>query len=353
MPPRRDPFAVVRSDRIAAQCSSWGQRHWTNQIPPVGTQSWPRVSPAGDIDTVQFLLGTGSQHIALGEALRTGLIVARRTADSVLFGSDGVRGATLGHRRRSATTGGRLFAMVPLVVLALLTGCGSGSVTLPDRTALPSISLPARPTALPTVPRRTETATATATATATVTVSESSAPPAETTPAASPTSTPTSESSGSDGQDGGLWWLLVLLAVVAGLVVAGVLWWRSRNATKEIDRRFDLVRSELAWADEDLLPRVLASPSTAEAAGLWQAGRPRLLVVEEELRQLAVAASSQDRQDRAKQWRTALASLVTAVDAETSLSPSADSERLRAARAQVEEARRDLMSMLNGADTKP
>ncbi len=150
-----------------------------------------------------------------------------------------------------------------------------------------------------------------------------------------------------------MWWLLVLLAVVAGLVVAGVLWSRSRSASKEIDRRFELVRSELTWADEDLLPRVLASPSTAEAAGLWQAGRPRLLVVEEELRQLAVVASSQERQDRARQWRTALASLVTAVDAETSLSPSADSERLRAARAQVEEARRDLMSLLDGADTKP
>jgi hypothetical protein len=236
-----------------------------------------------------------------------------------------------------------------VVVLALPAGCGSGSVTLPDRTALPSISLPARPTALPTVPQRT----ATATATATVTVPASSASPARTTPATLPTPTPTSEPAGSGAQDGGLWWLLVVLAVVAGLVVAGAVWSRSRSATKEIDRRFELVRSELAWADADLLPRILASPSTAEAAELWQAGRPRLLVVEEELRGLAVAASSQERQDRAKQWRTALASLVTGVDAETSLSPSADSERLRAARAGVEEARRTLMSLLKDSDTKP
>lgn len=147
--------------------------------------------------------------------------------------------------------------------------------------------------------------------------------------------------------------MLVLLVVVAGMVVAAVLWSRSRSATREIDRRFDLVRSELTWADADLLPRVLASPSSLEAAELWQAGRPRLLVVEEELRQLAVVASSQERQDRAKQWRTALASLVTAVDAETSLSPSVDAERLRSARAQVEEARRDLLSLLTDADTKP
>ncbi|MGB7964179.1 MAG: hypothetical protein WCF12_14645 [Propionicimonas sp.] len=144
-----------------------------------------------------------------------------------------------------------------------------------------------------------------------------------------------------------------MLAGVAGLVVAGVLWSRRRSATREIDRRFELVRSELTWADADLLPRVLASPSTAEAAELWQAGRPRLLVVEEELRQLAIVSSSQERQDRAKQWRTALASLVTGLDAETSLSPSADSERLRSARARVEEARHGMLSLLNEADTKP
>lgn len=78
------------------------------------------------------------------------------------------------------------------------------------------------------------------------------------TQAAPPSSMPTSDSARPDGQDGGLWWWLVLLAVVAGLVVAG-----------------------------------------------------------------------------------------------SCLSPSADSERLRSARARVEEARRDLLALLQDAAETP
>lgn len=300
---------------------------------------------------MQLLSRTASRRVAGWRHFRAGLIVARQTENPEYFVSDGVRGPTRVNRRRpAAITGGRVPGLVALVVLVLLAGCSSGSVTLPDRTALPSISLPALPTAVPTVPRRTETAPATVTVTAS---SAPSAPPAQTTQAAPPNSTPASDSAQPDGQDGGLWRWLLLLAVVAGAVVAGVLWWRSRSATREIDRRFDLVRSELGWADAELLPRVMASPSAAEAAELWQAGRTRLLVVEEELRQLAVVASSQERQDRALQWRAALASLVTSVDAETSLPPSADSERLRSARARVEEARRDLIALLQDAAETP
>ncbi|MBB1515315.1 hypothetical protein H5398_04900 [Tessaracoccus sp. MC1679] len=47
--------------------------------------------------------------------------------------------------------------MAPTAV-ALSAGCGSG--TLPEITSLPSISMPARPTALPSLSRPTATATA-------------------------------------------------------------------------------------------------------------------------------------------------------------------------------------------------
>ncbi|HSO70281.1 MAG TPA: hypothetical protein VLQ67_11665 [Arachnia sp.] len=250
---------------------------------------------------------------------------------------------------KAALTSGRVFALVALMAVALSAGCGSGS--LPEITSLPSISMPARPTALPSLSRPTATATetATATATATVTVSASNEPPAETTPAESPSTEAPAEPA-PEAEGSGLWWLLILLAIGAALAVAGIMWSRSRSAAKEIERRFALVRSDLSWADADLLPRVLASPSAAEASALWEAGRPRLLVAEEELRLLAVAGTDTAQQDRARQWRTALASLVTAVDVETSLPPSADAERLRSARAGVEEARRTLLTLLNEAD---
>lgn len=302
----------------------------------------------------------------------------------------------------SGVPGGRALGVVALVVLALSAGCGS-DVTLPDRTALPSIALPtaSRGTATATEPEPVEptrtatktepveptrtatetepaeptktatetepaepsrtatatqtttetrtavaTATATATATETVTIPASSEPPTDT-PTAAPSS---SEPAPAETEDAGLWWLLAVLAGLAALIAAGVMWSRRRSAAQGIERRFDLVRSELTWADTDLLPRLMASPSTAEANELWQAGRPRLLAVEEELRQLAVAPSGAERQEQARQWQIALASLVTGVDAETSLPPDADSDRLRAARAQVEEARRSLLSLLNPPD---
>ena len=252
-------------------------------------------------------------------------------------------------------TSGRVLALVAVTAVTLSAGCGSG--TLPEITSLPSISMPARPTALPSLSRptatatetTTATATATTTATATVTVSASNEQPAETTPAASPSAEAPAEA-GPEAEDGGLWWLLILVAIGAALAVAGIMWSRSRSAAKEIDRRFELVRSDLDGADADLLPRVLASPSAAEASALWQAGRPRLLVAEEELRLLAVAGTDKDRQGQARQWRTALASLVTAVDAETSLPPSADAGRLRSTRAGVEEARRAMLTLLNESD---
>jgi len=54
----------------------------------------------------------------------------------------------------------------------------------------------------------------------------------------------------------------------------------------------------------------------------------------------------------AKQWQSALASVVTALDAETGLSPGSDSERVRSACARVEEARSSLPSLLNDVDEK-
>ena len=74
-------------------------------------------------------------------------------------------------------------------------------------------------------------------------------------------------------------------------------------------------------------------------------------MVEEELRQLAVVKASGQRQAAATEWRSALATLVTAVDVETSLPPTAGSDRLRSARAQVEEARRGLRTLV--ADSEP
>ena len=194
--------------------------------------------------------------------------MAVRTVSPGLCGSDDGRAPTSAQRPRPAVAlpARRLSGVVALVVLMLLAGCGSGSVTLPDRTALPSISLPA----LPTLPGRTETATATATTTETATATETATETATVTVSASvpPAAAPTSEPSQPEADDGGLWWLLILLAVIAGLAVALVAWSRSRGASKEIDRRFELVHSKLTWTDTDLLPRVLSSPTTAEAAGL-------------------------------------------------------------------------------------
>ncbi|HOC14528.1 MAG TPA: hypothetical protein PLL50_07555 [Propionicimonas sp.] len=246
-----------------------------------------------------------------------------------------------------------------LLLAGLIATTGCGTLPIPDRSALPSISLPPRPTAWPTLPSRTPapTATITATETATATATETAPAPEPTPTSASPTQTPTpSPTAGSPSavpappptQDSGPgWWLLGILIAAVLAVAAGVAGWRHTNAQRQWDRRYQVVRAELEWADTDLLPQILEYPTAAGAAALWQTGRGRLSAADEELAALGISASRDRRLGQVQTVRRPLASLLAAMDAETALGADATAEMLRQTRAQVTSARQALRTALN------
>lgn len=124
--------------------------------------------------------------------------------------------------------------------------------------------------------------------------------------------------------------------------------WRYTSAQRQWDRRYDVVRAELEWADTDLLPQILEYPSAAGAAALWQTGRSRLSAADDELAALGISASGERRLGQVQSVRRPLASLLAAMDAETALAADATAEMLRQARAQVTSARQALRVALSG-----
>lgn len=157
-----------------------------------------------------------------------------------------------------------------------------------------------------------------------------------------------------DSNDELPWWAWLILAfALAG--AASAVWFLTRGirARKDWDRTYAMVRGELNWVDMELIPRVLAASSTAEASGLWQGARPRLDVADQDLRSLATARVDQGRLSQANLVRTRLGSLVAAMDAEASVRPDADAEALRSAQAHVESARMNLRTALGGAEPPP
>ena len=268
-----------------------------------------------------------------------------------------------GHRGRILPGPGPA-SIVGLLSILMLAVAGCGSVTLPSSlpSTLPSISLPAQPeptgTATVTVTRpaatvtvtekvtttREATATETVTRKATETVTRSATETRTVTAGASPTCQGSDCPAAPAEPQGVPWvWPLLLLAAAAA---AGIVAWRAVKSRQEWDRRFGRARTELQWAEGELVPRVLSAPTTAAAATQWEAGRTRVMLAAEELRLLSKSAPASGRAENSRALATALAELTGALDADTALNPESDADTVRAAVVAVESARRALPEAL-------
>ncbi len=76
-----------------------------------------------------------------------------------------------------------------------------------------------------------------------------------------------------------LWWLVAALAL-AGLVVAALLWMRSRQARQKWEAGYAAALRECEWLAHDLLPTLRAAATPAEQAGGWTVARPRVTALE-------------------------------------------------------------------------
>ncbi|WP_296666402.1 hypothetical protein [Demequina sp.] len=133
------------------------------------------------------------------------------------------------------------------------------------------------------------------------------------------------------------WWPWLLLGA-AVLVLAG-LWWRAWSVRNAWDKRMTQARSEFSWLEDSLIPQIVSKPSAAEAAALWQAARPRVLDLDQELHALTEDAPSSGRTDVAQRGLDALRVLGAAIDADSSTQAATDADALRARRAALDEAR--------------
>lgn len=274
----------------------------------------------------------------------------------------------------TGTRAALLVAGVTVTLVPMLGGCEVTLPDLPDRTALPSISLPARPTpsrtatsiestttpeATPTAGRPSSataepTATATESPTQTETPTATPTPTPTPTPTRTPTATPTPTRSASPApvpEPGGWpWWAWLLVAIVAAAAAAVV--WLLLRPGREWERRFTHAKDQLDWTERELIPRVLECASTEEASATWQAGRARVQATEDELRALARAQTNENRLDRARRLQRLVAALTMTMDTETAVAATADAGSLRASRARVAQARTELRVALD-ADGRP
>jgi hypothetical protein len=142
------------------------------------------------------------------------------------------------------------------------------------------------------------------------------------------------------------------VAIVVGLAAGGALLWRRRGARTAWARELGRVLTELRWADDQLVPGILAAPTAGQLAQVWTDGRPRLVAADEELYGLAGRAPDETRAASIRDLRAAIAGLMAAVDAEAGLTATGP-DALRSARAAVERARAAFSAALAAAEGAP
>ncbi len=234
-------------------------------------------------------------------------------------------------------------AAVGLVLALVVAACGGGgTISLPTVSlpTLPSVTLPTLPSVtLPTLPSRTSVPTETQTLTRTATVTSTPTPSATTPP---PVAAPQAEGTSTP------WWVWLLLAVLLVAVVASaVVLGRRRRALAEWDARLAAVQQDVDWVESSLVPQVLAQPTLAEAAATWDAARPRVLAIDEELHAVGTDAPDEERLAKVSTLQQRYAALVAAMNADTAASGVADVDALRASRITVDRARARLREALD------
>ena len=89
-----------------------------------------------------------------------------------------------------------------------------------------------------------------------------------------------------------LWWLVAALAL-AGLVVAALLWMRSRRDRREWESGYAAALRESEWLAHDLLPTLRAAATPDEQLGGWTVARPRVTALEGSLGSLLSTSSDE------------------------------------------------------------
>jgi hypothetical protein len=248
-------------------------------------------------------------------------------------------------------------------LVLLLGGCGTGdgnvsatrsSTERSGTRPAPSATEPPSETATPpTLPTRTSAAPPTSTRPpATTRPATTTRPPATTRPptsaAALPASSTSTPSAGEPAADesgglGTLGWIL-LAVLVAGLIVAVVIW-RSRRRTAWDAEAAALERDTRA-ATATQLPRVLTAETAGQRALSWPPLRTGLLELIGRWDQLAERAPDDRRATRSGQIRSLLQELVAAVDAENEALAAGRDWRLL--RPRVDQAGQALSAVLAG-----
>lgn len=298
-----------------------------------------------------------------------------------------------GTRRRAAAP---LVAVATLVVTTLVSGCQGGSGgARPSITASPSRSVTASLPALSTSPDRTlapsrtgtasppdqastpqpssesvtasspgpvtTAATSTVTATRTATERETVTRTAEASgdsssavavgPTSSPASTtgaPATSAAAESGDSGGgstaLW---VALLVLLALAVVGIaLWLRRRSARQRWQGGFTAAVSDTGEVARAVGP-VLATGTPEGRAGAWQVSRPKVVVLEEQLANLARTAPDPEGSASAGRLQAALAGVREAMDTDQAVGASGADAPARA-----QEALRHLESELAALEAR-
>ncbi len=134
-----------------------------------------------------------------------------------------------------------------------------------------------------------------------------------------------------------MWWVIGLAALA--ILTLLIVWGRARAVRSAWDRRLRHARAELSWFEDSLVPQILAKPTAAEAAALWEAATPRVLETDSALHALSEDFPSKARGASAARGLQALRVLAAAVAEETSTQAGTDADALRARRAQLDAAR--------------
>lgn len=223
-----------------------------------------------------------------------------------------------------------------LMALALTACGGEGGVSVPtlptERPTLPSVTLPTLPSVtlptlptvtLPTLPSVTLPTLPGSTPDATTDSPEATTPPAaegegtETTapeteqPVAEGTEEPVAEETQTDGGAGWLW-LLLLLLVGAAIAATVVVLRRRGNGAKWTDALEEPL-TEASWLRDTLVPNVLAQGPDGRV-GIWSIGRPRVLALQQRLRELVAQAPDVTSTRRVEALSAAVDALRRALD---------------------------------------
>ena len=192
------------------------------------------------------------------------------------------------------------------VALGLLTGCGGGGG---GGEGLPTRSPGVSPTRTPESPTRSPIRSSEPTReqsdepTSGPTRDDTTQPPPQETQ--SPEEPAADEGqSDEEGVPAGVWWLLVAVLLVAG-VVAWVLVARSRRRGAW-QSRLQEAEAEVAWLARELLPQLRRAGSLDRATGGWQVAAPRVAAAEDQLTVLESSAPSVAEGARSRELRDAV-----------------------------------------------